>query len=334
MYLLGTLSRWPAGQERTTGKFLSQDESNTHPPSLLAESRQVKWIAHFPLVLVGYSGGGDNRILEFFVSELPYIEQLAHLIEAGHPFVTVTLVEAIGSTPQDTGTKMLVTAEGLAFGTIGGGKIEYKAIQQAQDMLSGNRRSPSDPLRVLVDWNLQRDVGMTCGGVVKLFFEAYNVDDWHVVVFGAGHVAQALVRCLLQLDCCITCVDSRAEWLAKLPSDSCLTTVEVSSPEQYVAELCPSDFVVCMTMGHNTDLPILAAIFARGLSPAYLGVIGSRSKRSVLNRDLIKTGLPEESIGDFHCPIGLPIGTNQPAEIAISIVAQMLETRSNKSQIS
>ena len=257
---------------------------------------------------------------------LPYIEQLAKLVATGKPFVAVTMVEAIGSTPQDMGTKMLVTESGLAFGTVGGGRIEFKAIEQAQQMLT----AVGLECRTFVEWNLQRDVGMTCGGVVKLFFEAYNVDDWHVVVFGAGHVAQALVSCLLQLDCRITCIDGRSEWLEKLPIDTRLKVIESNSPAEHVSDLRESDFVVCMTMGHNTDLPILEEIFRRKLTPAYLGAIGSRSKRKVLLRDLVACGLPEEAIGAFHCPIGLPIGTNQPAEIAISIVAQMLQFRSSK----
>lgn len=257
------------------------------------------------------------------LSELPYIEQLAHLLQTGKPFVAVTLVDAIGSTPQDTGTKMLVTADGLAFGTVGGGRIEFKAIEHAQAML----RSPGKGLRLLVDWNLQRDVGMTCGGVVKLFFEAYNVDDWRVVVFGAGHVAQALVRCLLQLDCTILCIDARPDWLERLPRDAKLQAIHSSDPESEVPQLTAQDFVVCMTMGHNSDLPILKAIFSSGLDPAYLGVIGSRSKRRVLLRDLEQQGISQDAVCNLYCPIGLPIGTNQPAEIAISIVAQMLQVR-------
>ena len=142
-----------------------------------------------------------------------YVEKLAELSAACAPFASVTLVEAIGSTPQDTGTKMLVDDSGLVFGTVGGGKVENQAIQFAQKMLADGAAQTCQ----LVEWNLQRDVGMTCGGVVKLFFEAYNFREWRVVVFGAGHVAQALARCLLLLECKVVCIDQRAEWLAKMP---------------------------------------------------------------------------------------------------------------------
>src|SRR5689334_3891168 len=116
-----------------------------------------------------------------------FVERLAELAAGGAPFVSVTLVETIGSTPSETGSKMLVTAAGLDTGTVGGGRVEAKAIEHAQAMLRAPREA--SPRAELVEWNLQRDVGMTCGGVVKLFFEAYNHSQWQIVLFGAGHVA-------------------------------------------------------------------------------------------------------------------------------------------------
>ena len=82
------------------------------------------------------------------------------------------------------------------FGTVGGGKVENKSIGHAQSLLAGTAGSAASQTCQLVEWNLQRDVGMTCGGVVKLLFEAYNFHEWRIVVFGAGHVAQALARVL------------------------------------------------------------------------------------------------------------------------------------------
>src|SRR4051812_36542895 len=106
-----------------------------------------------------------------------FVEKLAELSIAGRSFVSVTMVETVGSTPQDVGSKMLVDAGGLVFGTVGGGKVETKAIGVAQSMLQFPPPSPraeaegptsSTPSCRLLEWNLQRDVGMTCGGVVKL----------------------------------------------------------------------------------------------------------------------------------------------------------------------
>ena len=82
-----------------------------------------------------------------------------------------------------------------------------------------------------------------------------------------------------------------------------------------------------MTMGHATDLPILRAIFQAGLRPTYLGVIGSRAKREVLRRELEAAGIPAAAIDPLRCPVGLPIGGNQPGEIAISLVAEVVQVR-------
>jgi xanthine dehydrogenase accessory factor len=252
-----------------------------------------------------------------------FIEKLAELSRGGGPFVSVTMVDAIGSTPNDAGTKMLVDLSGLLFGTVGGGRVENQAIDFAQRML----REKDAPTSQLVEWNLQRDVGMTCGGVVKLYFEAYNHRAWRIVIFGAGHVAQSLVRCLSELDCQIICIDPRADWIAKLPQSGKLTTIRTDDMPAEVAKLDESDFVICITMGHRTDRPILEALFRRGVQPAYLGVIGSEAKRKVLLRELSEAGFSAEVANRFRCPIGLPIGQNQPGEIAISVAAELIQVR-------
>ena len=252
-----------------------------------------------------------------------FIEKLAELSQRGGPFVSVTMVEAIGSTPQDTGTKMLVDAGGLVFGTVGGGRVEKQAIEFAGRMLA----EKDAPTSRLVEWNLQRDVGMTCGGVVKLYFEAYNHRVWRIVIFGAGHVAQALVRCLLEMECRVVCIDPRPDWLARLPHSGKLAKIQTEDMPAQVAQLRDDDFVLSMTMGHRTDRPILEEIFRQGLRPAYLGVIGSQAKRKVMLRELVDAGIPTETADQFRCPIGLPIGQNQPGEIAISIAAELIQTR-------
>jgi xanthine dehydrogenase accessory factor len=259
-----------------------------------------------------------------------FIEKLAELSRGGGPFVSVTMVDAVGSTPQDAGTKMLVDPSGLVFGTVGGGRVENQAIDFAQRML----REKDAPATQLVEWNLQRDVGMTCGGVVKLYFEAYNHRAWRIVIFGAGHVAQALVRCLLEMECQIVCIDPRAEWLARLPQSAKLSTIRTDDMPGEVAKIAESDFVICMTMGHRTDRPILEELFRQGRQPAYLGVIGSAAKRKVLLRELGEAGISADVAEQFRCPIGLRLGQNQPGEIAISVAAELIQVRDEQSTAS
>ncbi len=254
-----------------------------------------------------------------------FVERLAELSHSGAPFVCVTMVDAQGSTPQEAGSKMLVTASELVSGTVGGGRVELKAIEHARHMLA--QPVNQTPLTELVEWNLKRDVGMTCGGSVKLFFETYNHSDWRIIIFGAGHVANAVVACLALLDCHVTCVDSRAEWLDRIPNRAKLRKVQSAEPHTLVAELPSDAFIICMTMGHATDRPILEEIFRQGRQFPFLGVIGSKAKRAVLMKELTAAGIPKEQAEAFYCPIGLDLGTNQPGEIAISVVAQLIQER-------
>lgn len=253
---------------------------------------------------------------------MTFFEALNALVESREPFVAVTVVDTLGSTPQDRGSKMLVTREGRRHGTVGGGKVEARAIDEALRMLADD----SAPKTRFYQWSLEKDIGMTCGGIVRVYFEAFNVPRWNIVVFGAGHVASALVPLLLQLDCHVTCIDPRAEWLARLPESSKLARIETQDMPAEVSRIPDGSFVLLMTMGHTTDRPILVEIL-RSRSFPYLGVIGSHAKAKRLRQDVHAAGLPEEMTRAFFCPVGLEIGSNHPAEIAISVVAQMLQVR-------
>ncbi len=176
---------------------------------------------------------------------------------------------------------------------------------------------------------------MTCGGAVRLYFEVYNAAEWPIVIFGAGHCSQALVRLLLTLPCQLTVIDPRVEWLAKLPSAENapagrLRLIHTEKPmADLVRDLPAQAFILLMTMGHATDQPILVEILkSRGTSDfPYLGVIGSEAKAAALRKGVLAAGVPEDAIGRYRCPIGLPIGTNDPAEIAVSIAAELLQVR-------
>jgi xanthine dehydrogenase accessory factor len=251
-----------------------------------------------------------------------FFEALNELMAAEVPLVAVTVVDTAGSAPQDPGAKMLVTAEGLRHGTVGGGKVETKAIAEAQRMLRGELPTTTH----FVQWNLAKDVGMTCGGIVKLYFEVHNARGWNIVVFGAGHVANALVTLLVHLDCHITLYDPRPEWIAKLPQSPKLTAIVTPDMPSMVKTLPDDAYVILMTMGHTTDKPILLEILRTRTFP-YLGVIGSTAKANILKRDIEEAGLPDDAKRAFHCPIGLELGTSHPYEIAVSVIAQLLETR-------
>ena len=250
-------------------------------------------------------------------------EKLADLRRHGRAVVVVTVAEVRGSVPGEAGAKALVTSDGLVSGTLGGGKVEARAIGEARDLLE----SGGDRCR-LRTWNLQRDIGMTCGGEMGFLFERIDpADDWHIVVFGAGHVSQALLPLLATLRCQIDVIDTRREWIERIPPAPNVRLHAVAEFEDGVGFVRPSSFVLSITKGHSSDRPVLREVLRRHPDIPFLGAIGSASKRAVLLRELGEDGIPRDLLETIVCPLGLPIGGNGPAEIAISVAAQLLERR-------
>lgn len=254
-----------------------------------------------------------------------FFQTAAELEESGQPFVVVTLVSGRGHVPQDPGAKMIVTLEGLAFGTVGGGKVEARALKHAGEVLREQRTEPE-----LFVWNLTRDIGMTCGGEVTYLFEPKGTKAWTIVVYGAGHVGQEVTRLLSRIDCRVICVDPRREWLDKLQPHARLQIRHEEEPARLVDSFPADTFHVVVTKGHGTDMPILEAISKAWPNTPYVGAIGSDVKAAKIRRDLQALGVAADFIEKLRSPIGLDLGSNHPAEIAVSIVAQLLKERGQR----
>lgn len=264
---------------------------------------------------------------------ITFYERMSDLFAAGTPFVCATIVDTQGSVPADAGSKMLVTADGAYFGTVGGGKIENRVIQEAKAMLKAaglvGTSGKEDAIAKFFEWSLNRDIGMTCGGSMRVYLEAFNHRAWNITIFGAGHVGNALIGMLNKLDCRITCVDSRVEWLDKLPESTKIRRQLLNEMKDFVPDIPKDSFVLLMTMGHSSDKPILLEILQnwKNVQFPYLGVIGSDAKAARLRKDIVEAGLPDELSKVYFCPIGLPLGSNHPQEIAVSVTAQLLQVR-------
>lgn len=249
-------------------------------------------------------------------------EKIALLQREGTDAVVMTIASARGSVPGVVGSKAIVTAEGLIAGNLGGGKIEAMAISHAGEILKGATAAGFHL------WNLQRDVGMTCGGEMGLLFEKVTArSPWRIAIFGAGHVSQALVPVLATLACHIDVFDTRADWLEKFATFKNVSLHQVQSFAEGVEKLTEDSFVLAITPGHSTDRPVLREALRRFPHLPFIGAIGSASKRAVLLRELREDGFSSELLEKIVCPLGLALGGNDPAEIAISITAQLLSKR-------
>lgn len=235
-----------------------------------------------------------------------------------------TVIDRSGSAPQVVGARLLLLEDGRQFGTVGGGAIEAAVLDACREvLLDGRPRRTSS--------NLARDLGMCCGGTMEVFVEAI-VAPARLVIVGGGHVAQALAPLATTVGFRVVVVEDREDMLAR--EAFAAEPIEVRSYDAdeldaAVPDANDRDFVVIVTRDHQRDELALAAAI-RG-PWRYVGMIGSRRKvHRVLDRVLRRyeeRGQPLPDLDRVRAPIGLALGGRTPAEIAVSIVAELIATR-------
>lgn len=257
-------------------------------------------------------------------------------LEQGHAAVVVEVTQALGSAPREAGTRMLVsTAPGVATtGTIGGGHLELLAIARAHQMLNAGETRPYRQ-----NIALGPSLGQCCGGAVTLDFRPLDAEalaGWpapiprfELQLFGAGHVGQAIATLLATLDVSVDWIDERED---QFPPATTLGTpwpphirrVCVDAVESEVRLARPGAFYLVLTHDHDLDLRITEAVLRRG-DFAYLGLIGSQTKRQRFLHRFEQRGIDAAAIGRMTCPIGAPgIEGKSPEVLAVAVVAQLL----------
>lgn len=259
--------------------------------------------------------------MTIFHTTQPALDQLfearEHVYRTDRSIMLVTVVEAIGSNPQAVGARLIVSEKGIVTGTVGGGRIEAHVLSEAKKFLQ------SEQMHALMAYNLQ-DLGMTCGGKMSFFYERIDPAP-HLHLFGAGHIAAPTAALAAQTGFRVTVIDAREDWntAQRFPN---VTRILQSFPE-FLASYTPQEnhYLVMVSQGHAHDKVILQHVI--GQNQAYTGVIGSQQKAYKLKKELLASGCSEEQWEQVHCPLGLPIGGDMPEEIAVSIVAQLIQTR-------
>ena len=248
-----------------------------------------------------------------------WISALADLQTRGESCVLVTIIEELGSTPRNAGSKMVVSAS-QAFDTIGGGHLEYKAMEIARRMLASGQQNTH-----LERFSLGASLGQCCGGVTVLLFEPMGQVQAQIAVFGAGHVGRALVPLLASLPCRVRWIDSReAEFPEHLPQG--VRKIVTEDPLDEVDELPPGSYCIVMTHNHQLDLELSAAILKRN-DFAYFGLIGSKTKRVKFEHRLRDRGFDSGTLQRMRCPMGIgEVKGKLPVEIAISIAGEIIAT--------
>jgi xanthine dehydrogenase accessory factor len=235
-----------------------------------------------------------------------------------------TVVRTAGSTPRKATARMLVLGDGTIRGTIGGGRVEKEVTDAAQALLAEGATARAR----LVRFHLTRELAMCCGGEMEVFLEPL-LPDPALVVCGAGHVAQALVPLARSVGFAPIVVDELPEMANAERFPGAERFVDSFDVRDWKDVPLDGDcYVVIVTRDHAQDQALLEQLVGREL--AYLGLIGSRRKIEMFKQRLEARGVAAERFARLNAPIGLDIGAETPEEIAVAIVAQLIQTRAGR----
>ena len=258
-------------------------------------------------------------------------------LAAGERATVVEVLRARGSVPRGPGTRMLVGADAMA-GTIGGGHLELKAIAHARQRLAAGIDAPDE-----LHFPLGPALGQCCGGAVTLRFaplDAVALAAWpqpvarfHLQLHGAGHVGRAIARALAPLDVPIDWIDERDDAFPTLFADggawpAQVRKICVDAPEAEVGQAPAGACFLVVTHRHDLDRRIVEAVLRRS-DFAFLGLIGSKTKRQRFAHHFERRGIAAGMIARMVCPIGIDgIDGNEPETIAVAVAAQLLRVTS------
>ena len=249
---------------------------------------------------------------------------IAKLTDEGCPFVLATVIDTQGSTPQKPGSKMLVLEKGETRGTVGGGAIEKQIVDAALVLLAD-----ADAQTKIIETHLTHDLGMCCGGKMRVFLEKHGAAA-RLFVFGAGHVARELASLAQHVGFKVEVIDERPEWAQ--PQRFGEVKLTVRPPAEVARELAggPDCYFCITTHDHPLDQACLEALIRK--PSAYLGVIGSRRKAERFKMRLRAAGFSEGELEKMKSPMGVPIHALTPAEIAVSIVGELISARRERTR--
>ncbi len=262
-------------------------------------------------------------------------QKLQEIRSLGKDAVIVTVTEKEGMGPADVGKKMVVTEGNVAFGTVGGGTIEYYAREKCKEVLK-SRQSFTEKY-VLFDREIKVDDGevqlpMACGGKVTLFYEFVGPKQY-VYIFGAGHCGAALARVLKPLGFFITIIDER-DYVINALDDAADIKVNEGFVEYIEKHGLPDNrYIVVCTPSHTNDYNVLNKILELKIKPKYFGMLCSKKKIKDYLEKAYEVYGKDIDLSNFYSPIGLQTGGDSPEEVAISIAGEILSVFYNKEDI-
>jgi xanthine dehydrogenase accessory factor len=247
------------------------------------------------------------------------LRELLRARERRAPCALVTVAATRGSAPRAAGAKMIVYASGEITGTIGGGKFEALVIEESRAAL--RVKTPLLKTYPLHECSGE-SFGAVCGGEVTVFIEPQAMGTALYLV-GGGHCSRAIAQLAAGCGWHVAVVDDRQEALVDFPARQIVTNV---SPVDFIAgrQWNRDEALVIVSRNFELDREALHAALRQG-GMGYLGMMGSRRKVRLVFEEMIARGVPSNMLERVSAPIGLDIGADTPAEIAVSVAAQILQ---------
>jgi len=250
------------------------------------------------------------------------IYQLVAALQTAHEAGAIcTIIETSGSTPRHVGSKMLVYEDGHFLGTVGGGEVETRVIQEALAAIGDGKSRRLEYNMV----NPQRGDPGVCGGTLEVYVEPILPEPL-LVVIGGGHVGKAVVHLAKWLGFRVAVSDDRPEFCnkeANPDADEFFPVAMADLPNHL--KFNKRTYLVLTTRGAVVDIEGLPSLLNQPF--AYMGLIGSKRRWSVTQKALVEKGLPHEKISRVRSPIGLELKAETPEEIAVSILAEIIMLR-------
>lgn len=259
----------------------------------------------------------DHRLT---VDEGDIYRRLTEMVEQGQGGVLATVIRTRNSTPRHEGSKMIILPDGSVVGSVGGGAAEARVIEEARQVfLDGHPRC--------LPLDLAGEVGV-CGGHMEIFLEPVTRADPFIVI-GAGHIGRALVEVGRTLPFRFTLIDDRPGLIADLAGLSGVRLLEASAADLAKSLEVPTrGALLIASRNHELDGDYLEAVLeaerAAGREFVFLGALASRTKAALLRKRFAGDTWRRERIARMQYPVGLDIGAETPAEIALSVLAEAL----------
>ena len=276
-------------------------------------------------------------------------QELAQRIKENRSSILITITRTRGATPGKTGFKILIGEEGRIAGTIGGGAVEFHAIDKCKELIKSHStyyneiiqlvdnekgQGEKDSLKKNTDTPLSTTTKIVlpawCGGEVELFYEIYSNHNI-LYIFGAGHVGAAVSDLAVRQGFYVELFDNRKDIIDALPENSYSQKHLIEYPPALLDyKLDPKGFVLIVTQSHRHDLPMLDFLLKNYPDFRYIGMIGSKLKVKECVIFLKEKYGKDISLDNLFAPVGIDIGGDTPADISLAILAELFAVMNNK----